>query len=123
MKHLLYIWLFALPLSAHAQYTDVINSNRPGLSVSAYAVGKNVIQLEAGVFYEQNDHSLLNTESNIWGYRYFFALWATFRIFRIELRGQLSKPEYYLPQSEHFGKFDRFLQKPGRTQILGLRPL
>ena len=50
-----------------AQYTDVINSNRPGLSVSAYAVGHNVIQLEAGPFYQQSDHSLLNTQSNIWG--------------------------------------------------------
>lgn len=67
MKHILYIIAFALPLTTLAQYTDVINSNRPGLSVSAYAVGKNVIQLEAGLFYEQSDHELLNTESNIWG--------------------------------------------------------
>lgn len=37
------------------------------MSVSAYAVGKNVIQLEAGLFYEQSDHSILNTESDIWG--------------------------------------------------------
>ncbi|MFS4469191.1 transporter [Maribacter sp. 2210JD10-5] len=51
----------------YGQYTDVINSNRPGLSVSAYAVGKNVIQAELGAFYEQTDHSLLNTESDIWG--------------------------------------------------------
>jgi hypothetical protein len=50
-----------------AQYTDVINSNRPGLSVSAYAVGKNVVQLEMGLFYEQQDHGLLNTQSDIWG--------------------------------------------------------
>ncbi|SHJ68001.1 Putative MetA-pathway of phenol degradation [Pseudozobellia thermophila] len=56
-----------LPLIGLAQYTDVINSNRPGQSVSAYAVGRNVIQVEGGVFYEQSDHSLLNTESNIWG--------------------------------------------------------
>ncbi|WP_373516633.1 transporter [Pricia sp.] len=67
MKHLLYLITLTLPLTALAQYTDVINSNRPGLSVSAYAVGKNVIQLEAGLFYEQSDHTLLNTESNIWG--------------------------------------------------------
>lgn len=67
MKHILYIIVFALPLTTLAQYTDVINSNRPGLSVSAYAVGKNVIQLEAGIFYEQSDHEILNTESTIWG--------------------------------------------------------
>ena len=67
MKQLLLLIAFALPLGSFAQYTDVINSNRPGLSVSAYAVGKNVIQLEAGLFYEQSDHQLLNTESDIWG--------------------------------------------------------
>ncbi|MFD0799453.1 transporter [Maribacter chungangensis] len=58
--------LFA-SVSVTGQYTDVINSNRPGLSVSAYAVGKNVVQLEMGAFYEQQDHGLLNTQSDIWG--------------------------------------------------------
>lgn len=66
-KYLISLIALALPLTTFAQYTDVINSNRPGLSVSAYAVGKNVIQLEAGLFYEQSDHQLLNTESTIWG--------------------------------------------------------
>lgn len=56
-----------VPLSTLAQYTDVINSNRPGLSVSAYAVGKNVVQAEMGLFYEQSDHALLNTQSDLWG--------------------------------------------------------
>lgn len=56
-----------LPIVVISQYTDVINSNRPGLSVSAYAVGKNVVQAELGFFYEQQDHALLNTQSDIWG--------------------------------------------------------
>ncbi|MDO1514410.1 transporter [Maribacter confluentis] len=59
--------LLLIPLFGLSQYTDVINSNRPGLSVSAYAVGKNVIQAEMGLFYEQKDHTLLNTQSDIWG--------------------------------------------------------
>lgn len=67
MKHFAFYLLFVIPFIGLSQYTDVINSNRPGLSVSAYAVGKNVVQLEAGLFYEQQDHSLLNTQSNIWG--------------------------------------------------------
>lgn len=58
--------LFGLT-SMHSQYTDVINSNRPGFSVSAYAVGKDVIQAEFGLAYEQQDHADLNTESNIFG--------------------------------------------------------
>ncbi len=59
--------LLLLPFLGISQYTDVINSNRPGLSVSAYAVGKNVLQLEMGLGYEQSDHTLLNTQSNILG--------------------------------------------------------
>ena len=66
-KQLLFAIVVFLPFLGISQYTDVINSNRPGLSVSAYAVGKNVIQLETGLLYEQSDHSLLNTQSNLWG--------------------------------------------------------
>ncbi|MBT8187753.1 MAG: transporter [Croceitalea sp.] len=59
--------LIFCPVLLIGQYTDVINSNRPGLSVSAYAVGKNVVQAEFGVLYEQQDHSILNTTSTILG--------------------------------------------------------
>ncbi|MFK7810990.1 MAG: transporter [Maribacter sp.] len=67
LQKLLFLVLIILPLIGFSQYTDVINSNRPGLSVSAYSVGKNVIQLETGLRYEQSDHSLLNTQANLWG--------------------------------------------------------
>lgn len=50
-----------------AQYTDVINSNRPGIAVSAYSVGTGVIQAEGGFLYETRDHSLLNQQSTILG--------------------------------------------------------
>ena len=49
-----------LPTLLSAQYTDVINSNRPGRAVSAYAVGKGVAQAEVGLFYEQQDNVDLN---------------------------------------------------------------
>lgn len=58
---------FFLGCWLQAQYTDVINSNRPGQSVSAYAVGTGVIQLESALFYEQRDHSVLDTDSGIFG--------------------------------------------------------
>ncbi|MDB4293525.1 transporter [Maribacter sp.] len=67
MRYIALFTFLLLPFLGISQYTDVINSNRPGLSVSAYAVGRNVIQFEAGAFYEQSDHPLLNTQSNIWG--------------------------------------------------------
>lgn len=50
-----------------AQYTEIINSNRPGFSISAFAVGKNVLQGEAGIFYERQKHPGLLTESNFIG--------------------------------------------------------
>ncbi|MEZ4811075.1 MAG: transporter [Allomuricauda sp.] len=59
--------LVLIPAFTSAQYTDVINSNRPGRAVSAYAVGKNVAQVETGLFYEQRNDSDLNFDSNIFG--------------------------------------------------------
>lgn len=66
LKKIFFTVLFAIPFLGISQYTDVINSNRPGQSVSAFAVGKNVVQAEMGLLYEQQDHNLLNTQSNIW---------------------------------------------------------
>ena len=56
-----------IPAVLSAQYTDVINSNRPGRAVSAYAVGKNVVQAEVGLFYERQDNSDPIFDSNIYG--------------------------------------------------------
>jgi hypothetical protein len=50
-----------------AQYTEVINSNRPGMSVSAYAVGTGVIQLESGLSYEVQEQSDPDIDSGIFG--------------------------------------------------------
>ncbi len=65
MKNLIYISFLLCSIITSAQYTDVINSNRPGASVSAYAVGKNVIQAELGIGYEKQEHTLLLSDSNI----------------------------------------------------------
>lgn len=46
-----------------AQYTDQINSNRPGQSMGAFAVGKSVIQAESGVNLYNEKHSLLDTDA------------------------------------------------------------
>ena len=46
-----------------AQFTDVINSNRPGKSMSAFSVGKTVFQAEAGIYGIDESHKYLNYES------------------------------------------------------------
>ena len=46
-----------------AQYTDQINSNRPGLSIGAFAVGKDVIQAELGIAFRNYLHSGYNNST------------------------------------------------------------
>jgi hypothetical protein len=50
-----------------AQYTDVINSNRPGVSESAFAVGTNVLQFEAGAFSVNEEHTPLQYDVSGFG--------------------------------------------------------
>lgn len=62
--------LFFGSFSAFAQYTETINSNRPGNSQGAFAVGNNVLQLETGLRLGQREHSLRNLETNQYGIDY-----------------------------------------------------
>ena len=58
--------IFLIILSAFstkAQYTDQINSNRPGASIGAFAVGKNVIQAEAGLAFRNFTHAGYNNST------------------------------------------------------------
>ncbi|WP_310991782.1 transporter [Aequorivita marina] len=50
--------------SVSAQYTEMINTNRPGGSQGAFSVGTNVLQFESGVSYGKEEHELLETETN-----------------------------------------------------------
>src|SRR5690606_6670124 len=53
--------------SAFAQYTEVINSNRPGVSRSAFSVGTNVAQLEVGPYILNEEHTPLKYEVSGFG--------------------------------------------------------
>lgn len=60
-----YLVLFACALfytNAFSQYTEVINSNRPGVSRSAFAVGTNVVQFEVGPYIINEEHTPLKYE-------------------------------------------------------------
>ena len=46
-----------------AQFTDVINSNRPGKSIAAFSVGKTVIQAELGFYGINEKHDILNYDA------------------------------------------------------------
>ncbi len=52
---------------AYGQYTDVINSNRPGVSRSTFSVGTNVLQFEAGPYILKEKHTPLQNEVSGFG--------------------------------------------------------
>lgn len=49
-KPTIFLLLSLVTTQAFCQYTDVINSNRPGVSRSAFSVGTNVAQFEIGPY-------------------------------------------------------------------------
>ncbi|WP_055412863.1 transporter [Nonlabens sp. YIK11] len=59
--------MFMIPFAVLGQYTETINTNNPGQSQGAFAVGVNVIQVEGSAFYRSEEHSLLNYERDITG--------------------------------------------------------
>lgn len=60
-------FLFLVTIANYGQHTDQINSNRPGESMSAFAVGKTVIQVETGVFGIREEHDFAKYDANGFG--------------------------------------------------------
>lgn len=55
-----------------AQYTEMINSNRPGQSQGAFSVGRGVYQAEIGGYYEKQAHKYLYTDTKGFGADFLF---------------------------------------------------
>ncbi len=70
-KSILLLAIFLLyGLMASAQYTDKINSNRPGTSQGAFSVGNNVLQVEGGIGFGKEKHKIFNTKTNVFNFDY-----------------------------------------------------
>ncbi len=68
----LFVFLFGIVCitNVSAQYTEMINTNRPGGSQGAFSVGTNVLQVESGFSYGKEKHELLKTETNAFAIDY-----------------------------------------------------
>jgi Putative MetA-pathway of phenol degradation len=64
MKNYIFLFFLALSQTISAQYTDIINSNRPSESMSAFAVGRTVIQVESGLNYAKENYNDLNYDAS-----------------------------------------------------------
>ncbi|QAA80426.1 transporter [Aequorivita sp. H23M31] len=71
-----------------AQYTDMINANRPGVSQGAFAVGRGILQFETGFSYGKEKHSLRKTETQGMGLDYAIRYGVFKEQFEISLIGE-----------------------------------
>jgi hypothetical protein len=104
--------LFFLMATTHqyAQYTDVINSNRPGKSVSAYSVGKTVFQAEGGLYGIHEQHDLKKYEANGFGTELSLRYGAFFEQLEFNLDTQYQYDWYQAPMiNDTRGGFKQFL--------------
>lgn len=107
-------------LSAYAQYTETINSNRPGASQGAFSVGTGVIQLEAGAYYGNDEHSLLRSSTDILGADYSLRFGLFFEALEISLNGSFEDNK----KSLRVGANDvEYNTRDFKTNTLGLKYL
>ena len=77
-KSIIAIGILCSSTANYGQFTDQINSNRPGKSLGGFSVGKKVLQIESGLYYIDESHNILNYDASGFGldfsarYGYFF---------------------------------------------------
>lgn len=62
--YFLVVILIIFVQNSFGQFTDDVNSNRPGRSMMAFSVGKTVIQTETGIHYISEDHKTLDYKAS-----------------------------------------------------------
>ena len=97
LKRILIIILLMCTAAHYAQYTDIINSNRPGKSMSAFSVGKTVIQAEGGLYGIKEKHDLSRYEANGFGTELDLRYGAFFDQFEFVMNTQYQYDWYQAP--------------------------
>jgi len=108
MKSFLITFSFLIITSfSFAQYTETINSNRPGASFGAYSVGTNVFQAEGGVGFGNNTHDLLNTDTDNLFFDYALRYGLLFEQLELILEGRFTSATQSFPFGSGFDE-DKF---------------
>lgn len=94
-------------LSVKAQYTETLNSNRPGESQGAFAVGTGVYQLEVGGFYGNDEHALFKTNTHLWGADYALRVGILAEILELNIIGSYQSETTTLQIANRDEKFKR----------------
>lgn len=103
-----------------AQYTETINSNRPGASQGAFSVGTGVLQIETGGYLGNDTHSLRGTNTDIIGADYALRYGLFFEALEVSLIGAFEAQSTTIK----IGGIDReFNQSNFKTNTLGVKYL
>jgi len=105
LQHILTLCLL-LNFKGFSQYTETINSNRPGTSQGAFAVGNNVLQFETG--FKSNSIDLNKKELNEQEFNFIFRYGALFENLEFLVKGSLINNNYVNLKNK---KLDPFLKK------------
>ena len=97
LKRFFLVGFLLISATQYAQYTDIINSNRPGKSMSAFSVGKTVIQAEAGLYGIKEENNLSRYEANGFGTELDVRYGAFFDQFEFTLNTQYQYDWYEAP--------------------------
>lgn len=87
-KVFLLLLTFCSVLTINAQYTDIINSKRPGFSESPYSIGTDVFQFETGLFYRDSDDDAYLAKTKSVGGELFFRYGKFFE--RLEMNAKIA---------------------------------
>ena len=97
IKTFFLVGFLLISATQYAQYTDIINSNRPGKSMSAFSVGKTVVQAEVGLYGIREKHDLSRYEANGFGTELDVRYGAFFDQFEFTLNTQYQYDWYQAP--------------------------
>ncbi|TDU39945.1 outer membrane putative beta-barrel porin/alpha-amylase [Gelidibacter sediminis] len=99
--------IFTFTHFAFAQYTEVINSNRPGVSQSAFSVGTNVLQFEAGPYLIKEEHTPLKYEVSGFGADFAARFGLLFEELELNIQGTYQNDTQTYNSSSIPQEFDR----------------
>ena len=118
-KYSLLFFLLTIPSTQiFAQYTELLNANRPGASQGAFSVGKDVIQIETGFNYGKEKHTLKYTETKGMGVDYAIRYGLLREQFEISLMGEYQSLDIDYVNARTNEKIANF-----RSNTLGLKYL
>jgi hypothetical protein len=96
-----------------AQYTETINTNNPGRSQGAFAVGNGVAQFEGSIFYRAEEHKLQRYERDLIGTSFQLRYGAVTERLEFSVFGNYSRVSQTdfngsVSTATSFGNFSRF---------------